>query len=262
MSKKKRLIGIQHIFVGEVLETGLMPDLSAMTEIGTILPDSASIAKEDDTVTDLKAQETGEVDISILSELGAQSAVFNTRDFNQTNLVLAFGGSMVNGKWNEPVDAFRGREKSVKIIGRSVDGLHFVVDMPKTKMTAKMIGELPESESASIQFTMKKLTPINETTSVKQSPLQKYSQPQAPSFGIVDDTAKSFLFDYVPSFEVATEYEYSTDGGSIWADVTVNPITGLTATAIGDLLVRVKAVVTGDDQFTSGFALANTEAIT
>jgi hypothetical protein len=262
MVKKKRRIGIEHIYVSDVLETGLMETLSNMSEIGEIVPDSVTNPKEEDTITDLKNQETGDVDMSITSEVGAESVTFTTRNMNQENQIRAFGGSMVAGKWEAPVDANRGRDLSVKIISRAVDGLHSVTDYPKTKMTATNVAELTESESSGIIYTMKKLTPVDESTGIKQSPKQQYFQPQAPAFGVVSDATNEFLFDLVPTFDTVTEYEYSEDGGTVWADVTVNPIVVTPPVAIGDLLVRVKQVITGDDQFVSGFALANTEAFT
>jgi len=263
MAKKKRQIGILHLYVSDPLETGLMPDIGDMTELGKIVVDSVDLAKEDDTITDIKNQETGDVDISILSDVGADKITFNTRDLNITNIIRSLGGSEVNGKWYEDASYFRGRDLAVKIISRSVEGLHWVVDYPKAKLTAKMISALTETETGSIMHTLTKLTPIDESTGIKQSPKQKYAQPQAPASGTVDNTTDEFLFELVPSFDTATEYEYSQDGGTSWNDVTANPITGLTgAISIGDLLVRVKAVTTGSDQYVSGFALANTEAFT
>ncbi len=263
---KKRIIGVEHIFYGDVLESGLMPDIGDMTEIGELLIDSVNVTKEDDTKTDIKNQETAQVDSSILSEIGAEIVNFATRNQRLSNLILAFGGSSTGGKWLQPVNAFRGREVSIKIIARNTDGTHGVLDFPKVKMTAKNQAELTETENATILFSCSMLTPKNESTGISQAPKYVYFQPSSPEIGVVDDVAKTFEFSPVTGFDTATEYEWSDDGGITFVDCTVFLInvTASGAIAIGDLLVRAKEVLTGDadSQHVAGFALANDEAFT
>lgn len=261
---KKRIIGVKNIFYGDTLETGLMPDIGAMTEIGELLIDSVNITKEDDTKTDIKNQETAQVDSSILSEIGAEIVNFATRNQRISNLILAFGGSSVGGKWLQPVNAFRGREVSIKIITRETDGSHGILDFPKVKLTAKNQAELTETENATILYSCSMLTPKNESTGIDQAPKYVYFQPSSPEIGVVDNVAKTFEFTPVTGFDTATEYEYSDDGGNTFVDCTtfMIDVSSSGAIAIGDLLVRVKEILTGDAdlQHVAGFALANDEA--
>ena len=264
MSNKYRSIGVWKILISDPLETGLMPELSAMTEIGELVDGESSIAKEEDTEVDIINQETQEVDSTVLSAIGSEKAIIVTRNLKPSNLLLAFGGSMASGKWNAPTSAYRGDYKAVKFISRETEGIHSVVDFPYCKMTALSQNEYLEDSNGSIKFSLTKQTPTN-ASGVKQTPKYKYGQPAAPTVPVTDDTANSFGFTETEGFD-ATDFEYSDDTGSTWTDVTVNPITGITgAVGIGEFLVRVKEDTTAgtpDTNIASGFTLANTVAFT
>ena len=264
MSIKYRSIGVWKIYVSDPLSTGLMPELSAMTEIGELVDGESSIAKEEDTEVDIINQETQEVDSTVLSAIGAEKAIIVTRNLKPSNLILGLGGSMANGKWNAPTSAYRGDYKAVKFISRETAGVHNVVDLPYCKMTALNVDEYLEDSNGSLKFSLTKQTPTN-ASGVKQSPKYIYGQPASPTNGVVDDTANSFAFTETEGF-AATAFEYSDDTGSTWSDVTVNPITGITgAVGIGEFLVRVKEDTTAgtpDTNIASGFTLANTVAFT
>ncbi len=254
------------VYFADVLDNGAAPLLADMEYIGEVVPESMSVAKDDDTITDLKVQETKKVALSVLSEIGATNLIFETRNVNPDMLILAFGGAVTaEGVWSEPVNAFQGREKAIAFVSNAVEGLHTITYFPRMKMTAKKTGAVSETETNNIQFTCKKLQPTNETVSpnVKVTAKIVENKPAASDLGLVDDANNSFEFDYVENFDSATDYEYSTDSGVIFTDVTVNPITGLTgAIAVGALHVRVKAVTTGDNRNTAGFPLKNTEPFT
>ncbi|MFG1732963.1 GH92 family glycosyl hydrolase [Paenibacillus sp. 843] len=72
--------------------------------------------------------------------------------------------------------------------------------------------------------------------------VKRLEKPAAPTEPVVDDKANTFGWTYVPGFEKATDYQYSTDGGKSWRSVTANPQTvGPVAYDAGQVQVRVKA---------------------
>ncbi|RRJ64020.1 carbohydrate-binding protein [Paenibacillus oralis] len=72
--------------------------------------------------------------------------------------------------------------------------------------------------------------------------VKEMAQPAAPTGPVVDDTANTFGWTYVPGFEQPSDYQFSTDGGSTWTTATANPqIVGPVAYEAGQVQVRVKA---------------------
>lgn len=257
---KKRMYGIKAIYVGDLQDDGLMPDDGDLVEIGKLVYDTISLEFEENSRVEIKNQETGKVDLSLLEEEGAKKFTFATRDMQFDNLILAFGGAVVSNKYTAPTEAYTGVEKAVRFVTKAANGMHGVFDFPRMQLDAMLNGAIVENETASIQFTGTMLIPTN-ASDVDQPPYYAYYKPAAPTNGVVDDTANTFAFDYVENFEDATLYEYTTTGAAPYSACTVNPITGLTgAIAIGDLLVRIAANPT--DEHIEGYDLANTEAFT
>ena len=254
----KRMVGIKAIYIGDVQADGLMPDDGDLVEIGKLVYDTIEYITEENSIVDIKNQETGKVDLSLLEEEGAKKFTWATRDMQFDNLILAFGGAIVSNKYTAPTEAYNGVEKAVRFVTKAANGIHSVVDFPRMKLNATINGAIVENETASIQFTGTMLIPVN-ASDVEQTPKYVYWKPAAPTNGVVDDTANTFEFDYVDGFADATLYEYTTTGAAPYSACTVNPITGLTGViAIGDLLVRVAANAT--EEHVEGYDLANTEA--
>lgn len=68
------------------------------------------------------------------------------------------------------------------------------------------------------------------------------SDVDAPTAGVVDDTANTFNWTNSPAFTAVGDYEVTTDSGATYTTATVKPIAGLTgAKAAGTVGVRVKA---------------------
>ncbi len=67
--------------------------------------------------------------------------------------------------------------------------------------------------------------------------------PNAPTAGMVDDTANTFNWTNTNGYTALSAYEFTVDGGSTYAAVTVKPLViGDVAKAVGQVGVRVKAV--------------------
>lgn len=83
--------------------------------------------------------------------------------------------------------------------------------------------------------------------------------PPAPTTSVEDDTANTFSFTAAAGYDVASLYEYSTDGGANWNDCTFFTINiGNIPVPVGNLQVRLKST----DEFNSGNILSSTKAFT
>lgn len=262
MKSDNRQLSIYKVYIGDVPSDGVtMPAESAMTLIGhNIVPDSMEKVKDDDTYEVTKNQENNSIDMELLTEVGKTSINYATWDYNFENIVNVMGGEVVAGVWQAPTVAYSGREVCLKVISASAKGRHQVHFYPKVKMKGKLDDKFKAGEPGSVVYNFTLLD--SEDSSGELTPnTQTYFMPAAPTFGIVDNTADTFGFTTVDGFTDVTKYEYSTDGGTSYSAVTSNPITGLTGViAIGDLLVRVAAVLTGSDPYLAGYTLANKEA--
>lgn len=80
-----------------------------------------------------------------------------------------------------------------------------------------------------------------------------------PTVPVTNDAADTFDWTYTPSHTSPSNYEYTTDGGLTYSNVTTKPITGLIGEyAVGTVGVRVKAAAGK----TASATLFNTVAFT
>lgn len=72
--------------------------------------------------------------------------------------------------------------------------------------------------------------------------VQGNTTPATPTLGVVDDTANTFNWTYSTNYTSNADYEYTINGGTSYAQVTVKPLViGDVALAINKVGVRVKA---------------------
>lgn len=264
MATNKRELGIHKIYIGDVPSDGVTePAVSAMTLIGhNVKPDSIAPESEDNTYVETKNQEDNTVDMSILTEVGKKSFLFETWDYGFENLINVMGGEVVDYKWVAPVEAFAGKEVCLLVVSDAAKGMHQKQFYPRVKMYGKALDKGNNAEPGSIQYNFTILTPKNASDE-NVSDTYRYFTPAAPTSGIVNDTADTFAFTTVDNFTDVTKYEYSNDNGVAWTDVTVNPITGITGSVpIGEFQVRVKENKTVTPRYSAGYVLASTEAFT
>ena len=75
------------------------------------------------------------------------------------------------------------------------------------------------------------------------TPVELSSRPGAPTSPIENTTANTFGYSLNPSYLNLSAYEYSTDGGATYQQITTNPISiGSQQLVAGNLSVRVKAI--------------------
>jgi len=265
MQQKVGNVGIdgKGFYFGDVLTTGLPPNIEDMNFIEDIVPDSFAKEKEDDTIVDLKSQETGDIYMTLLSEVGTEKISFGTWNFKTKNIILALGGHAdANGTWYSPVAPFAGIERSVAYISRVKFGFHLVFKFAKVLFLGKEEGIQQEGDGNKLQFTSTILQPSDANGNQKSDKIIE-KVPAAPLGGIVDDTADTFAWTNVPEFIGFAKYEYTKNGGTLWEDCTANPQTGMTgAIAVGDAQVRVKGSIVVDSEYKEGFTLVSTEEFT
>lgn len=265
MQAKVGNVGIDKkgFYFGSVLTTGLPPNIEDMNFVEDIVPDSFTKEKDDDTIVELKSQETSDIFMTLLSEVGTQKVGFGTWNFKTRNLILAMGGHIdANGTWYSPVDPFIGIERSVAYISRVKFGFHLICKLAKVLFVGKEEGIQQEGDGNKLQFTATILQPSDADGNPKSKTLIE-KVPAAPLGGIVDDTANTFAWTDVPEFPGFAEYEYTVDDGVSWLDCTVNPQTGITgAHPAGEVQVRVKGSIVVDSEYKEGFALLSTDPFT
>ena len=256
-------IGKKGFYFHNPLPTGLPPEIEDMDFISDIVPDSFGKEKDDDTINELISQESNDVFMSLLAEVGIEKINFGTWNFKNKNIILALGGHTdANGTWFSPVEPYVGINKAVAYISRVKFGFHTVYKFPKVLFRGKEEGIQQEGDANKLQFTATILKPTDADGN-KKSSLIKEIVPAAPLGGIVDDTADTFAWTDVPEFAGFAKYEYTKDNGIVWHDCTANPQGNITgAHAAGDIKVRVKGSTVVDSEHKEGFVLVSTEPYT
>ena len=243
---KVRDYNISYIGYGDVIDD--TADLTAAnifskswTEIGNLVDDTIKDVAEEATETDFKNAENDKIDFSVISEEAVKKFEFATMNQKMSNKILAFGGSVTDGIWSAPVQAYNGIEKALIIISRSVDGKKAYKVFPRVKMTAMTVGEYNGTEVNAIMFKITVLSPQTSAGVQFQNELN-FFRAVAPVTATY--TGTSLTWDYVQGFDAATDYEYSEDSGSNWLACSANPqtVTG----SLGSILLRTEAYTSSD----------------
>jgi hypothetical protein len=107
------------------------------------------------------------------------------------------------------------------------------------------VGDIARS-AGYYKFKIRSATGRNESAEVyspafTQAPVGN-ATPAAPTNGVVNDSTNTFGFTLTSGIALSGNYQYTLDGGTTVADVTVNPIViGNVAKAVNQVGVRVKA---------------------
>lgn len=89
----------------------------------------------------------------------------------------------------------------------------------------------------------------------------KAEHPNPPTNGKVDDENNTFTFNGTSG----VTYEYSTDGGANWTDVTVDSGTGVGTVTVGNVIVNIGGLqvrAKGTDVYKASTVISNTSAYT
>lgn len=162
--------GLASIKVAEVLESGLMPETSAMTKIGEVLEKTASITQEEPTFTDFKEEGNATPKVRVKQE-GPFNFVFQIMNADPAFLADYIGGEVVNGAWN-----YYGKsiniEKALAIIPEQ--GLSW--KMPKASISATIGGSLDNENLVTVTFNVTPLSPGDDLPSIISEVVDSSSQ--------------------------------------------------------------------------------------
>ena len=153
-------------------------------------------------------------------------------DLSDKNLSL-FLGSTSNGYGTnvmptQPVKLF----KSLCIIQQPVDGISIVRIYPKVEISSHLANDFADDNIDRIVAEITVVNPV-DSAGVEQPAEYILYVPAAPTITEVDTSANTLDFEFVtPHFNDPSDYEYTTDSGATWNDVTAKPVSD-TAIAAG-----------------------------
>jgi len=175
------------IYFSEVPADGLPPDLSTMSFIGEIVPDSVVSENDEDTENQITGQETGKTLATLLAEVGTKKLKFATYNFKDENLLLALGGSVsATGTWTEPISVYAGVLKCIAFMSRAMQetGLHELVYLIQANLKGADEGLRQEGDASKLIFTATKQAPQN-ASGVYMPGRVVMKVPTAPTNGVV-----------------------------------------------------------------------------
>ena len=147
--------GLAEILVGEVLETGLMPEVSTMTKIGEVAEDSASLTQEEGDKTEI-FEEGNPTPKVVIEKSGNTTIAFNLMNVDPEMLAKYIGGAVdsTSKEWG-----FDGKKKSVQkaLFIKPQQGLYF--KLPKASISAVLAGDMNQSGLLTLNFTVTPLSP-------------------------------------------------------------------------------------------------------
>lgn len=147
--------GLAEILVAEPLATGLMPAESAMTKIGEVLEDSASLTQEDGDKTEI-FEEGNPIPKVVIEKAGATTIAFNLMNVDPAMLADYIGGSVnsTSKEWE-----FDGKKKTVEkaLFIKPKSGLYF--KLPKASISSVLAGDMNQSGLLTLNFTVTPLSP-------------------------------------------------------------------------------------------------------
>lgn len=238
------MIRVDRVEIGDIGASGAMG--SSLSEVENLVLDSVILAKDESDIFDLEVEDADAPILSVIENAGEFIFSFGTNDLKKANLILAFGGSATLEKWSAPVSETI-KEQSIRITSKAVDGSYRVIEIPRGMLSTTMNGELKRGVAAAILFECKAIAPIDGSGDpISPVAIDMIAVPAAPTAPVEDDTANTFAWTDTPNYVGFANYEYTKDGGTIWANCTANPQTGFTGViATGDAQVRVREDATG-----------------
>jgi len=158
MDLKDLMIRVTSVSIGDTGANGAMG--ATLAEVENLVLDSVVLSKDANDIFDLEVEDADAPILSVIAKAGSFMFTFGTNDMKKENLSLAFGGTESSEKWSAPVSETV-KEQSIKIITRSVDGYHRVIDIPRAMLSTTLNGELKRGTAAAILFECKALAPID-----------------------------------------------------------------------------------------------------
>lgn len=144
--------GLKAIKTAPAEATGDFPT-TGLTELCRTFKNSAEFTEEDPTITDEFCDQSDDPVISFV-EKGAKSIKVSTFDYSADTLKKLKGGTILNGKWQEPAVV----EEIIKAVEITTDtDLKF--QFPKARIIAKFNAKFVKNGMTLLEITIKPLSP-------------------------------------------------------------------------------------------------------
>ena len=241
-TSKIRMVGLESILIGACGADGVMGE--DLVPIGHIVEESALLSFPLPTKTAITDEGALDPDMILLSSGGMKKLNLSTRDMQNSNLILAFGGSENgSGGWDCPTDIYVA-ERSVQAKSKVYSGVRKVYNLPRILVTAAFNGGFKEKDPGTINLELLVLTP-RDASDVALRPI--YIDPENISGKVADPVITQ---SGLATFTIAC----STDGSAIKYSITGLDPTGDYGTAYSaevtiteDVLVRAVATKAEND---------------
>jgi len=135
-----RVVGFEYILMGTVpgqaaTASNYMPTGASLNTIGNLVPDSAHLLIDPETVNDFYVEEKAEVDCQIKTP-GKKTIEFATRDMGPDMLAFFLGGAASGTTvYKAPQTASVVSEKSVRILTKAINGYTYMIEIPRASIS-------------------------------------------------------------------------------------------------------------------------------
>lgn len=137
----EKVIGLESVAIGTINSDGSMAN--TVTIIDHIIEGSAVIEIDEPTTSNFFVEDASEPDVSI-DKPGAKRIKFSVSDIDNTDLILAFGGTASGASvWKSPTTKYASVEKSIAAKSEIYGTKQMLFEMARCKLKAG--GVLPLS---------------------------------------------------------------------------------------------------------------------
>lgn len=237
-----RLKGLESISIGACGADGVMGD--TLVEVGHIKEESAMLEFPLPEITSITDEGELDPDMILVGKNGEKSLKFSTRDIQNDNMILAFGGSEnASTGWDAPTTTYI-KEQSIQLKSKVINGTRRVYNIPRALMIASFNGLFTEKDPGTIDFNILVLTPRD----VSDGALRPvYVDPENVSGKVADSIITQSAIN---KFTITC----ATDGSAIKYSITGLDPTGdygtvysAEVTITEDVLVRAVATKAAND---------------
>lgn len=165
---------------------------------------------------------------------------FMLRGLSPALLYKLKGGTIgTDNSYTPPAEKEVSKSFSLQIVTPAENYIHRVIEFPLVKIVTGFDGSFKPTETFNVKCKADVQIPKDANDNNLPEFTMKY-MPSAPTNLVANDTDNELSFDIFAGF-LATDYEYTINGGDTWTAVTAVPIdSGLTGTiTAADIIVRI-----------------------
>lgn len=157
-----RVIGLQTIKMGQVLtQTAVTYMPGTMSTLGNLVPDSASLILDPETLTNFFTQGKSEIDCQVKTP-GAKNIEFASREMGAAFMAAIMGGTATDATtYLAPQTAQVVNEKSFEVVTQPINGTEFTISIPRASVTAGGALRFGSSETGTINVSATIMQPAS-----------------------------------------------------------------------------------------------------